>query len=264
MTTPPVPPAVPPAVRAVAERAPEAGIFLDFDGCLAPIMLEPSSVRAVPGASSVLQRLARHFGVVAIISGRSVSDLARLVRAPDVRLVGQHGMEERRDGAIEVEPAAAAAAAGVERAASALERALGGLRGVRVERKGLALSVHFRRAPDPEDAETLAEPAVEEAARQHGLAVVPGRRVLELRPTGAGDKGQALRRIAREASLSAALVCGDDVGDIPSFRAARELPVSACVAVRSDEAPAGLLELADAVLDSPREMIALLRALVPG
>jgi trehalose 6-phosphate phosphatase len=257
-----VSPTGPPAALAGLRAAPaRAGIFTDFDGCLAEIVPDPDRARPVRGAATVLARLARRYRVVAVVSGRPVLDLARRLRAPEVRLVGLHGMEELRDREVVVLPEAAAARARVDHAAARLEEALRGIRGVALERKGAALAVHFRRAADPAEAERLAAPLVEAAARAEGLAVVPGRRILELRPPEGGDKGRAVRRIVRAEGLRAALVAGDDVGDLAAFEAVAELEVAVRVAVASPEAPAELLERADLVVEGPADLVSLLRGL---
>jgi trehalose 6-phosphate phosphatase len=241
--------------------ADDAGVFCDFDGCLAPIIPDPEAVKAVRGASAALERLARRFKVVAVVSGRSAGDLSRRIRARGVRLVGLHGMEEVRDGAVAVVPEAEAAREAVEATARTLSEALRGLRGAVLEHKGLALAVHFRRAADPEEAERTAAPLVHETASRNGLVVVPGRRILEVRPAGGGDKGDAVRRVIAAESLAGAMVAGDDVGDLPAFAALEGLDVRVRVAVASDEAPSEILDRADLVLGSPVEFVALLRRL---
>lgn len=249
---------LPAPLQAVAWLASEAGLFLDFDGCLAPIVSDPAAARPVDGAEAVLGRLAERFALVAVVSGRSVEDLGARLSAPGVRLVGLHGMEERRDRATVVALPAAAVAEAVSRVADRLDALLAPVPGVSVERKGTALAIHFRGAEDPEQAQLLAEPVVREAARAEGLSVMPGRRILEVRPAQGGDKGDALRRISAEAGLRAVAVAGDDVGDLPAFVAAGELEISTRIAVASIEAPQELLRLADVVVESPERFVALL------
>ena len=252
-----------PAVLAtLAEDPPRTGIFCDFDGSLSPIVPEPSAARPVRGAGTTLARLAARYGSVAIVSGRSVADLARRIRAPGVRLIGLHGMEELRNGIVTVQPAAEAARDAVDGAAAWLRQALHGVRGAILERKGVALAVHFRRAPDPVEAERVASPLVVEAAANAGLAVVPGRRILEVRPMEGGDKGNAVQRLIDEHGLRAAMFGGDDVGDLPAFAALDALPTALRVAIVSPEAPAALTERADLVVGSPKEFVALLRRLI--
>lgn len=246
-------------LRSLARAAPQAGIFCDFDGCLAPIVPVPEEARAVRGTGPVLSRLAERFAVVAVISGRPVSFLARRIRARGVRLVGLYGIEQRVGGRIVVDPEAEGARATIEEAVRRLTAELRFLRGVAVEHKGLAASVHFRRATDPEEAQQRAEPIVREIARAAGLdQVLRGRKVLEIRPHAGGDKGDALRRIVREEGVHAALVAGDDVGDLAAFAAVSGLSPSVRVAVGSDESPSELLRRADIRLDSPATFIALL------
>jgi trehalose 6-phosphate phosphatase len=246
---------------ALARIAGRAGLFCDFDGSLAPIVDRPSDARALPGAGALLTRLSRRYAVVAVVSGRAVRDLASRFRAPGVRYVGLHGMEELRDGRVLVVPAAAAAMDRVSAAAEELRGAFRGMRGVMVEHKGLAIAVHFRRAPDPDEAEAIAAPIVGEVAVTHTLAVVPGRRVLELKPPAAGNKGDAVRRIVAEHALRGALFAGDDVGDLPAFSALDGLEVAIRVAVASAESPPELSALADVVVAGPADVLRLLRTL---
>lgn len=252
----------PAALAGLTERPRETGIFCDFDGCLSPIVPDPDAARPVRGASAVLARLAARYASVAIVSGRSVADLSRRIRAPGVRLVGLHGMEELQGGTIAVVPEAEAARASVERAAARLATSMRGIRGAIVEHKGLALAVHFRRAADPLEAERLATPLVIEAASDAGLEIVPGRLILEVRPAEGGHKGDAVRRIIVERKLTAALFGGDDVGDVPAFAALDGLRPGIRVAVASPESPSALVERADLVVGSPLEFVRLLRRLV--
>ncbi|MFY9589001.1 MAG: trehalose-phosphatase, partial [Actinomycetota bacterium] len=158
----------------LAAAASEAGIFCDFDGCLAPIVADPATSQALPGALKTLEALARRFKVVAIVSGRSAADLARRARAKGVWLVGLHGMEELRGDRVWTSPDAEPARETVQRVAERLERELAGVPGAILEPKGLALAVHFRRAEDPLEAELKATPIVLDAAADAGLEVASG------------------------------------------------------------------------------------------
>jgi len=242
----------------LAREASASGVFCDFDGCLAPIVPDPDDARALEGADTVLERLAGLFRVVAVVSGRSVADLATRVRAHGVRLIGLHGLEELRDGTIHVSPEAESARAAIERAGAQLERSLADAPGALLERKGLALAVHFRRGPDPDAAERTAEPLVREAAAAEGLTVLSGRRILEVRPSSGGNKGDAVRRLIEQEMLRGALVGGDDFGDLPAFGVLGHLDIAVRVAVVSSESPPRLRSLADLIVDSPQAFVALL------
>jgi len=100
-------------------------------------------------------------------------------------------------------------------------------------------------------------------AERTGLAVEPGRMVIELRPPGS-DKGQALETLARTRSAAAVMYCGDDLGDEPAFRAVAELRgeglpgLAVCSGSTEVSSVAGL---ADLVVDGPDGVVALLDAL---
>ena len=74
-------------------------VALDFDGTLAPEVDQPDAARALPEAHAAVERLAALPATrVALVSGRSVTDLEQVSRFGDeVLLVGSHGIELRLD-----------------------------------------------------------------------------------------------------------------------------------------------------------------------
>jgi trehalose 6-phosphate phosphatase len=106
-------------------------------------------------------------------------------------------------------------------------------------------------------------PAIDRLAGELGQDVHPGKGVLELRLPGY-DKAGALRRLLERSSPRAVLFAGDDVGDVPAFAAARELRGSGLaaygVAVRATDAP-DVLDAADVHVDTPEDVVALLRSI---
>jgi trehalose 6-phosphate phosphatase len=248
----------------------EAVIASDFDGTLSPIVADPAAARAYPGAAQALARLASLVGTVAIITGRPAADaveLGDLAHVPGLIVLGHYGAERWADGTVTAAPAVD----GIALARELLPGILAGLRGaggqhcdgIRTEDKGSALAVHTRQAADPAGALELLRQPVADLARRAGLAVEPGRFVLELRPQGM-DKGRALRSLVAERAAASVLFCGDDLGDLPAFAAARALRaegIAACtVASASPEVPE-VAEAADLVVDGPAGVVALLSAL---
>jgi trehalose 6-phosphate phosphatase len=102
---------------------------------------------------------------------------------------------------------------------------------------------------------------VADQARAAGLDVRWGRKVLELRPPIAADKGTAVSSLLDERSLSRGLYAGDDATDLDGFRGLDNCEVAVRIAVASAEAPAGLAEAADLVVASPEELLGVLRRL---
>jgi trehalose 6-phosphate phosphatase len=126
--------------------------------------------------------------------------------------------------------------------------------GAYLEDKVYAVAVHTRRVADPARWAGPIDEAARQIADRHGLEVVLGKLVWELRPAVRRDKGHAVRRIMAESGARAVVVAGDDLGDLPAFAAATELSGGTGglkVAVRSAETPPALLADADLVVDGP-------------
>jgi trehalose 6-phosphate phosphatase len=248
----------------VAARAAETALCLDFDGTLAPIVPDPEAAAPLPGVPELLGRLARRFAAVALVSGRPARWLARRTGAEGVRYLGLYGAEELLDQRLRTDPAAAAARPAVRAAREELaaDPAVAAS-GAYLEDKDISVGVHLRRVAEPERWAGPVAAVVEEVAARHGLEVLPGRLVWELRPVTGHDKGAAVRLVLASSGAGALVVAGDDVGDLAAFRAAAELVASGGralrVAVRSAEAPGELLAAADLVVDGPegvRELLA--------
>jgi len=249
--------------------APErTALCLDFDGTLAPIVPDPETARPLEGTVELLGRLAARFAAVALISGRPAAFLAAHAAAPGVRLLGLYGLEEVRDGRVAVDPALAAAQPAV-RAALADLRAAPAIResGAYLEDKGNALGVHLRRVAGPERWAGQIEVIARQVAGRHGLEVLPGRLVWELKPSVRRDKGDAVRQVVASSAAAAVVVAGDDRGDLPAFDAVADLAERSGleglrIAVRSGEVPADLLARADLVVDGPEGLRAWLEGLL--
>jgi trehalose 6-phosphate phosphatase len=251
------------AAARLAARPERVAICLDFDGTIAPIVDDPATARPLPGVVDLLGPLADRYAAVALVSGRPATYLASHAAAPGVRYLGMYGLEEIIEGRVLVDPGLEAARPAVAAAAKdlAADPAVTGS-GAHLEDKRYAVAVHTRRVADPARwAGPVGEAAARVAAR-HDLEVVPGRLVWELRPRVRSDKGDAARRVVAESGARGLLVAGDDLGDLPAFAVAGELGGGLRVAVRSAEAPAGLLEAADLVVDGPEGVRELLERLL--
>jgi trehalose 6-phosphate phosphatase len=230
-------------------------IGLDFDGTLAPIVDDPARARAAPAATEAISRLAGRAGTVAIITGRPAADAARfagVANVPGVIVLGHYGSERWEDGALTGPPPPPGLATARAELPGVLAAA-GAAAGTFVEDKGSAVAVHTRRTASPQaELERLRDP-VTALARRSGLAVEPGKLVLELRPPGS-DKGRAIRALAAERSAAAILFCGDDLGDLPAFRAVEQLRAEGTPGLLVCSGAADVPELAagaDLVLSGP-------------
>jgi trehalose 6-phosphate phosphatase len=248
------------AFAALLAHPARAGLFTDFDGTLAPIVDNPEDARPVEGAVEALASLAPRLGRIGVISGRPAEFLLRHVGVPGVSLWGQHGIETVEDGRVVPLAAAEQWQAVVGEVADRAAAELGPL--VDVERKILAITLHYRRAPaEAPRVRAWAERTVTDT----GLVRYSARMSVELRPPTPHGKGRTLEAAAVEADLAAVAFAGDDAGDLDAFDALDRLAAKGVDAVRigiaSEEAPAQLLARADVVLDGPHQMVAALQEL---
>jgi trehalose 6-phosphate phosphatase len=267
--------AVSPAATLVEALEPLRGdpgrgaILLDIDGTLAPIVRHAADAHVPESTRSLLIEIAKRYGVTGCISGRRATTARQIVAIGTLAYVGNHGGELLRPGSTrpEVDPELEAWAARIRAfAASALtpehERAR-----VRGEDKDAIAAFHWRGAPDEQAAEAAVR-EIAEAAEREGFAVHWGRKVLEVRPPIALDKGIGVAKLLREFPASAALYVGDDTTDLDAFRGLRELTQAGslqsalCVAVDSDEAPPGLAQEADLTVAGTPGVRELLEALL--
>ncbi|MGQ5700763.1 trehalose-phosphatase [Sandaracinobacteroides sp. A072] len=194
-------------------------LFLDFDGTLADLAPTPDAARMTDGMARALQGVQAGLdGRLAIVSGRSIAMLDRLVPVQGLALAGVHGLERRHtDGRIE-RPAAAPALDAARLRLAALAQSAPGLL---LEDKGLALALHYRGAPE---LERLAREKAGTLARELGLKEQTGKMVIELRLPGA-DKGDAVAAFMAASPFRGAhpVFVGDDDTDESAFAAVQAL-----------------------------------------
>ena len=229
----------------LAEQPERTAILLDVDGVLAPIVDVPSDARVPEATREELRRLNGRYALVACVSGRAGDDARRIVGLDELVYVGEHGLE--------LEPEALAWSGRLQAFADAVDWD-------DVERKPLTVSLHYRRAGDEEAARARLE-AVADRARGAGLVARFGRKVLELRPPVAADKGTAVAHLLGERGLERGLYAGDDTTDLDAFAALAGLELGVKIAVASAEGPPELREAADIVVGGPAEVVQLLALL---
>src|SRR4030065_1471530 len=74
------------------ERGRRALIFLDYDGTMIPIKKTPDRALFPPIKRGLLNRLGKS-AFLGIVSGRSLSEIRRLIALKDIAYIGNHGLE---------------------------------------------------------------------------------------------------------------------------------------------------------------------------
>ncbi len=203
-------------------------LAFDLDGTLAPIVAHRDHARVPPLVASRLRALMRLWPV-AVITGRAPEDArARLGFEPQ-HLYGNHGAQ--RAGQVTCNELAAR----LDLLRQRLRGSMADLtsHGIEVEEKGLSLALHYRAALDP----AAARRWLDAFAAQLPAEVVAGSGhcVMNLTPSQAANKGDALLQVMRDEAAASALVVGDDANDEPAFAKAPE--GSVCVRIGAQDTP---------------------------
>jgi trehalose 6-phosphate phosphatase len=250
------------------EEPGRSAILTDIDGTIAPITVDPGDAAVPEPTRDLLRTLADRYALVACLSGRRALDARRIVGLDHLAYSGNHGFELLLPGEEEVRPDpsldghesdAPRFVAGLDR--SELDRA-----GIRTEDKGAIVALHWRGAENEGAAESLAHEIASDAEWQ-GLVPHRGRKVLEIRPNVAINKGIAVAALIPARPVDAAMYGGDDRTDVDAFTALRtlrddgQLQTALCIAVASDESPPEVSGEADVTVPGPEGFVQVLEAL---
>lgn len=189
--------------------------FFDLDGTLAEIKPHPDQVSIPESVLKTVYALSQmNEGALALISGRSMAELDKLARPYRFPLAGVHGAERRdiHDNTHIVSLPDELIQTLHAQLAAAFEH----LPGTELEAKGMAFALHYRQAPQYEEAVLrLARNVADEHPQ---LALQPGKCVVEIKPKGI-NKGEAIAAFMASAPFSGRtpVFIGDDLTDEAGF-----------------------------------------------
>ncbi len=253
---------------AVLTKRPLALVF-DIDGTLSPIAPTPDAARLYPGVTDLLKQ-ARQYAHVAIMTGRAVADGAAMVNVEGLTYIGTHGLEWC-DGlptthTVHLIPEATAYIDPANRLLDLAEQQLSDIPGLIVQRKQVGGTVHYRLAPDAEQARTRIIALLEEPARQTHLRLSEGKRMVEVLAPLNINKGEALRRYVAHVQAQGVVFAGDDRTDMDAVIETAHLRAQGieglAIVVQHEDTLPDLLEHADLVVEEVPGMVQLLRTIV--
>jgi trehalose 6-phosphate phosphatase len=207
---------------------------VDYDGTLVSIAACPDEARPTPALLTLLSRLVNRPNlVVAIVSGRSVSDLQTLLPVPGLMFIGSHGCEVGTvDGKTRLLVPGAVVSLAIARLQQEIAPTLVKVPGLFLENKRYTLALHYRQARS-QDAWAIEEfLAAVRAYQRKGitLEILHGKKVVEVRPVGS-NKGKAVQfLLVGEHAQTFPVYIGDDDTDEEAFSALNDRGVTIVVA----------------------------------
>ena len=194
-------------------------LFLDIDGTIAEIMPRPDDVVPSRRRTQLMQEVcAATSGRLAILSGRTLEDVDRILEGIVPAVAAVHGLIQRMpDGTIVTTERSPL----LSRVHDSIAEFIAAHDGVTVERKGFSYAMHYRAAPHQEQAVRDFNAGI---AAEMGLSVQNGSMVSEVRTPGP-NKGSALKVFLTQPPFKGftPVMVGDDLTDEDAFEAAAEM-----------------------------------------
>jgi len=211
------PPEAVPAPRALLPHLEQSAILLDIDGTLLDLAPTPREVWVPPGLAETLNRLLeRTSGALALVSGRSLNDIDLIFAPEQFPAVGGHGAEMRVTADSE---AVATHAPPMDKELKRRLAAIARLSpGILLEDKGYSLALHYRLAPQAEQAIYEAVSLIRADLPNAPIEVLPGKCVCEIKHSGFTKASGVLELMTHGPFKGRRpLFIGDDVTDESVF-----------------------------------------------
>lgn len=208
--------------RAAFIRDEPLALFLDVDGTLLEIAATPDRVRVPSSLRNTLQlTYERERGALALFSGRSLDEVDELFSPCVFPASGKHGLEVRLPSGSVMRPKIDPSV--LDRARTCLGVLQRDSRGLLLEDKGVALTMHHRLAPE---VAPKVERAMKEIVAELGEAFIvrPGKCVYDLMPRGF-DERSAIQLFMKEREFvgRTPVFVGDDPCDEVGFQAVNDM-----------------------------------------
>jgi trehalose 6-phosphate phosphatase len=219
-------------------------VFLDFDGTLVEIEDHPDDVQVDASTLQYVERLRGRVGdSLALISGRDIDVIDRLLHPLILPVAGVHGLQRRdADGHLHTPLINQCV---LDEIANDIQSAFYGEPGVVIEKKTGSVAVHYRLRPDFEARCVALAEKIENARPE--LYLIKGKMVCEIRLDG-NDKGSVIEAFLAERPFKGRrpIFAGDDVTDESGFAA-----VNACggISIKVGENPTSAMFRATSVLE---------------
>ena len=222
--------------------------FFDIDGTLVELAQVPWGIVLDDEMAAVIESLRLlSGGAVALVTGRKIEEVDRLLPLDSLPIAGQHGLEVRRDDDLVLdEPDETNELTPL---VHVLEREVARHPGLMLERKYPCIALHYRARPRLGGyANRLIRTLRDTYAPSY--TIQKGKLIVELRPSGK-NKGAAVTQFMAHAPFAGRrpVFVGDDLTDEDAFKVVNELSgVSVKMGSGSTEAEfrlRGLRELRD-------------------
>lgn len=238
---------IPSALDHLPEIVPQArdrqlAVFLDYDGTLTPIVSRPEQATLSHSTRETLRKLV-NLVPMAILSGRDLDDIRRLVDIDEIVYAASHGFDIAGPRGLRKQVATEFLSI-LDLAEKELEEKLAAISGALVERKRFSIAAHYRNVAERDVSKV--EQAVKEVAADHSeLRRIENKKVHEIQPKIDWNKGKAalwlLKMLGLDRRTALPIYIGDDLTDEDAFRALDQCGIGILVSVQPQSTAARYL-----------------------
>jgi len=233
-------------------------IITDIDGTISEIVPTPMEATVNGKIKDTIQKVARKFEFTGVMTGRSVNNALEMMDNKNIIYIGNHGLEQFRNGKIIVDPKVKDYIPVIKRVADRIQKELDDYDCILFQDKELSFTVHYRLCND----DKIRKKALDVIAKindSKDLKIAEGRKVIEIRPPIGHDKGTILEMFIAENNIEKLIYLGDDITDSDAFYTLNELNENkevqtASIVVTSKETPEYVKESADFYVNSVDEV----------
>jgi trehalose 6-phosphate phosphatase len=242
------------------------GLITDMDGTISPIPHDFLRKTIPPPTLPQLTELVSRVDVLAIVSGRTSEGIKNLVNIEGIKYIGHYGMEQWDNDRAILHPDTGVYVPVMRTIAKELE-ALRTIQGILIQDKGATISVHYHLCLQPEAAKQQILDLLTKLPQIKNMLIMDEKTNIGIVPRVDINKGTAVTTLIRQYDLEAAIYLGDDIGDLPAFRAVRRAKSKKgfdglAILVTGTETSHSLMDEVDFTLDGVAETETLLNWLV--
>jgi len=210
------------------KRAKEVFLFFDYDGTLTPIVKKPELAILPPENKRRIKKLiSKRWSRVAVVSGRSLKNVKRMVGVKGIVYAGNHGLELEGPGLKYFNRKASVFKKHLDIIYRILTDKLKGYSKILIEHKGLTLSVHYRLEKSKNRVRKvfkIIDEATDSYVKQKKVRISHGKKVVEIKPKIDWNKGKIvlwlIKYFRKKSSTTNYLpiYLGDDTTDEDAFK----------------------------------------------
>ena len=242
------------------------GLITDMDGTINPISPDFLAKKISPAIVQQLTMVVPRLALVAIISGRETKTIKEMVNIEGIKYIGHYGMEWRDNNQTILHPDVRAYLPSIRAVAKELEP-LRSIEGMIIQDKWATISIHYHLTPRPDMAKERILELLKKLPHMKNLRIMEEKTNIGIVPPVDIDKGTAVNNLISQYHLSDAIFLGDDISDVPAFRAIRLAREKIdfdglAILVTGQETRQDIIDEADFTLDGVQETETLLKWLV--